>query len=375
MVLLEQAHELGGLGRSPALAGVPMNLGPHALYLGGPAERALLELGVSVEGFVPRAGGFFESDGALFPMPSTPLSLLTASWLSWSERVELAWAMREVLSTPRGGSPVSAWLAKLRSARVRGFFSALIRVSTYCNAPEVLTTRLAFAQLDAVLSPGARGVLYLDGGWQRVVDQLGAKSRELGVEVRTGARVTQLEATTVTCADGTKLSADEVALAVPLAAAARLTGDPALQRRVEGAKPVRAACLELVLTKLPRPERRLVLGFEQPTYFSVHSRPEAQENLKVHVAWYLEPDDVTDALALERRLEDFVERVQPGWRDGLLGRRFFPHLRVMEDVPREVTTTLRGPLHLVSTVATSRFLFDGVVSSIPSFAVQRESAR
>jgi phytoene dehydrogenase-like protein len=206
-------------------------------------------------------------------------------------------------------------------------------------------------------------VLYLDGGWQRIVEQLAQVAARLGVEVRTGARAVSLQGTTVTLADGTQLTAREVALAVPLAAAAKLSGDAALQQRAEAARPVRAACLDLVLKQLPRPERRLTLGFEQPTYFSVHSPPAQTENIKVHVAWYLAPDDTRDAHALEQELEAFVERVQPGWRDVLVGRRYFPHMRVMEDVPREVASTLGAPLHLVSTVATTKFLFDAVAST------------
>ncbi|MBL8913700.1 MAG: NAD(P)-binding protein [Archangium sp.] len=378
VVVLEQAQELGGFGRSPELGGRPVNLGPHAIYLDGPAEKALLELGVELKGFIPGAAGFFESNGELLPLPTTALGLLTAPWLTWRERVELAWSMREVLGAPKAGVRVSDWLAGLRSERVRAFFASLIRVSTYCNANDVLTTKLAFAQLKSVLSPSARGVLYLDGGWQSVVNQLEVIAKQLGVRIRTGAKANSLSLgervggegahPRITLSDGTTLGGDEIALALPLAAAAKLTGDAALKTRAENAKPVRAACLDLVLKKLPKPERRLVLGLEQPTYFSVHSAPETKENIRVHVAWYLAPDDATDA-QMERTLEAFVDRIQPGWRDELVGRRYFPHLRVMEDVPREATTTLAAPLHLISTVATTRFLFDAIAQSGSSLSL------
>ncbi|MFT3713560.1 MAG: FAD-dependent oxidoreductase [Archangium sp.] len=370
VTLLEQAAALGGFGRSPELGGANVNLGPHALYLDGPAERALLELGVKLEGFIPGAGGFFDSKGELLPMPTSALSILTASWLSWRERVELALAMREVLGAG-SAETVGAWLARRRSERVRLMFSALIRVTTYCNAPDELTTKLAFRQLQAAASPGARGVLYLDGGWQRIVDQLETIARELGVEVRTSVRVSALEGTTAVLGDGTRITAQEIALAVPAAAAAKLSANAALERRVAQAKPVRAACLDLVLRKLPRADRRLTLGFEEPTYFSVHSPPAQSENIKVHVAWYLAPDDHRDAREVEQALEAFVDRVQPGWRDEVVGRRYFPHMRVMEDVPREAATPLDAPLHFVSGLANSGFLFDAVASASELSAPRR----
>ena len=127
--------------------------------------------------------------------------------------------------------------------------------------------------------------------------------------------------------------------------------------------PVRAACLDLVLRKLPVPAHRLALGMAEPLYFSVHSRPEQTEHVKAHLAWYLRPDDTTEATELRNRLEAFADRVQPGWREVCEGHRFFPHLRVMDDLPRDEVTRLAAPLRLISSVATRGFLFDAVVEA------------
>ncbi len=361
VVVLEQAATAGGLGRSPKLGEREMNFGPHALYLGGPAERTLEALGVTLPGFTPGGAAFLELDGALVPMPSSPLALLTAGWLSWRERVELGLVLRR-LSGPAPTGSVRAWLETLRSPRVRQFVELMVRLTTYVNAPELLSTKLAWRQLRTLLDRRARGVRYLDGGWQALVDALSAQ-----VEVRFGARVREVSGRVVRLESGEVLEGAEVALAVPLAAAAKLVNDAALQARLASSSPVRAACLDVVLTQLPDPTRRLVLGMAEPTYFSVHSRPQLHEHVKVHVAWYLRPDDVTDAAELRARLERFLERVQPGWRSLSEGERFFPHLRVMDDVPREQVTRLEPPQRLVSPVATDAFLFDAVVeSSAPS---------
>jgi phytoene dehydrogenase-like protein len=358
VLVLEQGAVAGGVGRSPQLAGLPMNLGPHALYLGAAAEQAFTALGVPLPGFEPGAGSWLELDGALLPMPNSPLKLLTASWLSWRERVELAMTLRQVSGVGPEGT-VAQWLATVRSPRVRAFCELMLRLTTYTNAPELLATRLAWRQLRLLLEPGARGVRYLDGGWQPLADTLAAS-----VPIRFGARVTAVSrGGEVMLEGGEVLRGREVALAVPLGVAARLVDDEGLRQRAAAAAPVRAACLDVVLAQLPRPERRLALGMDEPLYFSVHSRPEMASQVKVHMAWYLRPDDATPAAELQSRLEAFLERVQPGWRAQCEAARFFPHLHVMEDLPREAVTRLATPLRLVSSVATTGFLLDAVVES------------
>ena len=361
VLVLEQAEVPGGLGRSPlAGKGEPLNLGPHAVYLDGPAASQLRALGVPLEGFSPTAGVHVESlhDGAVHPLPSSVMGLLRTSWMTWRERAEFAMAMREVLGGVSSGT-LADWLDRGRSPRVRWLLAALSRVTTYTHAPGFLSGRLALSQMRSVLHPRSKGVLYVDGGWQTLVDALAGR-----VEVRTRSRVRAVAPGRVTLESGEVLDARDVALAVPLAAAANLSGDADVQRRLAAAVPVRAACLDLLLEAVPVPERRVVLGLDEPTYFSVHSRPEVRDNQKVHAAWYLAPDDAADARTLEARLEAFLDRVQPGWRERVVARRFFPSMRVMEDLPREETTTVRQPgLHLLSSVATTRFLFDAVAAS------------
>ncbi len=358
-LVLEQTAEAGGFGKSPALGGMPMNLGPHALYLGGIAERVLTEVGVTLAGFEPGSGSWLQWEGALIPMPSSAKALLQASWLTWRERFELALVLRRLSKgAPKG--PVSQWLATLHSPRVRAFVATILRVSTYTNAPEVLPTSLAWRQMNRVVSPHARGVRYLDGGWQSLVDQLNTK-----VSIQRNSRAIEVSTQgVVRLESGETVRGSQVALAVPLATAAKLTGEEGLTQRASSSVPVRAACLDVVLSGLPQPERRIVLGMDEPVYFSVHSAPQETRNIKIHVAWYLGADDKTESSILKKKLSDFLSTVQPGWETVCEEQRFFPHLKVMEDVPREYVTRLASPLKLVSTVATNQFLFDGVVESI-----------
>ena len=46
---------------------------------------------------------------------------------------------------------------------------------------------------------------------------------------------------------------------------------PCLHEWAAQAKPVSAACLDVGLSRLPRPKASFALGIDQPLYFSVHS--------------------------------------------------------------------------------------------------------
>lgn len=357
VLVLEGSRVAGGLGRSPMLGDRPMNLGGHALYLGGPADQALQSLGVKTEGFAPGVGAFLErGQQALVPMPGSVLGLMGASWLTWRERWQLANTLRSILGAPPKGT-VAEWLATLPSEHVRECIAALTRVSTYTNAPEVLLASRLWPQLRAVVAPTAKGVRYLDGGWATLVEQLLQR-----VDVRCDARVKAVNGASVTLDNGEVLTARDVVLAVPLPTAARWVDDASLWARATAAVPVKAACLDVVLKSLPRPERRLVLTTDG-LYFSVHSRPAVTTSVKVHVMEYLAPHDAQPPEHRRARLEALLDRVQPGWRDLTEGARFFPNMTVMEDVPREEVVALQAPLHLVTGAASRGFLFDAVADA------------
>ena len=53
----------------------------------------------------------------------------------------------------------------------------------------------------------------------------------------------------------------------------------------------------------------------------------------IHVAKYLPSADDADAETIERELEEFVDLVQPGWRELTVQRRFLPNLEVVSMLP------------------------------------------
>jgi phytoene dehydrogenase-like protein len=106
--------------------------------------------------------------------------------------------------------------------------------------------------------------------------------------------------------------------------------------------PVRAACLDVALGALPFPKRRFALGIDQPLYYSLHSataKVAPSTGATIHVAKYLDPQADADPKADEVELERLLDRVQPGWRDGVVYRRYLPAMTVASAV---VLASTRG---------------------------------
>jgi len=317
--VIERASRAGGRALSPEVGGLPMNLGAHALYLGGPAERMLNELGVAWSGFQPSAKDAWLTDGAeVFESPVSLLSLLGAGAFGMGERFGLLrfFAMLDrTRAKDVAGLTASAWLDRIAPGpRARRFLEAMIRVSTYTNAPDLLAAETALRQLQSAIGPSAKGVAYIDGGWQTLVGQIEdvPMVHERAMRVGDGR---------VTLASGEDLVARHVVVALPRAAALHLVGEPAESR------PVRAACIDMVLEAAP--ERRLVFGLDEPHYFSVHTPASSSPPLRAHALRYLAPNEI--GAECKQSLEAWLARAVPSLR--VLEMRFLPQMEVASAVP------------------------------------------
>ena len=182
--VLDAGPRPGGRAVTDVTDGVHFNLGPHALYIGGPADRGLADLGIARRGGKPTPGGLVVRDGVAYPMPAGPWSMLTTGALTLGQRLTLGRALT-TLMTARAGRlhdvPISEYLAGLApDPEVRAVLAATVHVATYASSPE-LAAGVAVSQVQAAVR---RGVRYLDGGWQTLVDQLLALLRDAGVPVR-----------------------------------------------------------------------------------------------------------------------------------------------------------------------------------------------
>jgi phytoene dehydrogenase-like protein len=345
VVVLEKARAIGGRAATQTKSGFSVNQGPHALYRGRAAMRVLRGLGIEVTGGVPNVAGSFAFDGGrLQTLPGGFVSLLTTSLLSLGGKLELGrffTRLPRVDAAPFDRTSVETWLAEtFRDGDVRSFVRAFVRLTTYTADSRRMSAGAAIRQMQCALG---KGVLYLDGGWQTMVDALAEKVRTAGGIVSSGARVVAIEAEAggqrVRLADGGEFRAAAVIVAAaPRTAAEIVAGGrhDGLRRRAESTRPVRAACLDLALAWTPRPSAKFALGIDRPLYFSLHSasaRLAPPNGALIHAARYLGGDDADDASDAAAELEALVDRLQPGWRAHVVERRFLPNMIVANDLP------------------------------------------
>jgi phytoene dehydrogenase-like protein len=355
VILLEQAKTVGGRAATLVRDGVHFNLGAHALYKAGHAARVLGELGVEFTGKTPKVGRFpVFLGGKAFVAPVDTWGLLTSRLLGLREKARFVGFLRSVGSLETSAlaqTHVRDWLReRAGDGNLEAILRTLFRVTTYAADPGALSAGAALDQFRLSLA----GVLYVDGGWQTLADGLRDAARRSGASVLTSARVEALRnvgnGVDVRLADGSELHAGAAVVALAPKAACSVLGlseDAPLARRVAKAVPLRAACLDLALDGLARPNCRFALGVDAPLYYSLHS---ATANLArrgvavVQMMKYLAPgaESASQARAIEGELEAWLDVLQPGWRSRVLDRRFLPGMVVSHDSPRPETGGLAG---------------------------------
>jgi phytoene dehydrogenase-like protein len=336
VTMLERAAEPGGRAQTTAAGPYQMNLGPHALYRGCAGEDVLAELDVAYRGGMPAVSGAFAFDrGRLHALPGGFVSLLTTGLFGITAKIETAGLLAgfaRLDADALARTTVRDFTSqRIRQDGTRRLVESLFRLSTYAHAPESMSAGLAVRQLQLAL---ARGVRYVDGGWRTLVDGLRARAVEHGAQLRTDAAVTGLVRGADGRITGVRLRGEEivpaaaVVLALDAAAAAPLLPDGPARRYALAATPVRAACLDVGLSRLPRPRATFALGIDEPLYCSVHSavaRLAPEGGALIHVARYL-GDDAPDPKDVEAQLEGLLDRLQPGWRTAVVERRFLPRM-------------------------------------------------
>lgn len=332
--LLEAGSRLGGRARTVEYEGCALNLGPHALYGGGPAERVLRGLGVRPAGRTPKP--FNHRMLAAGQLRAAPYTLAGLS-------PRLLRALAPVVSgraERRAEGTAADWLAA-QDARARPALAALLRVATYVGDPAALPAPLALRQLRLGTWPGVR---YLDGGWGVLVAELAQAATAAGATLTTGKRVVALRPDGgVELADGSTRRAGATVLAGlgPAAAGRLLATAGGAVALPEAPRPVLAACLDVALRRLPRARHDFVLVRDEPLYLSVHSataRLAPKGAAVVHVAQYLADGERPD----RRRLEALLELAQPGWREEVVHARFLPRMHVVEHAGTRVAATASG---------------------------------
>lgn len=340
VTVLEKAKKLGGRAQTQEKEQFKFNLGPHALYDNGHGTQILQELNVPYSGGSPEVAGYMQYQNRLHTLPADPKAILSTTLLSKRDKLGVMGLMMALTKTkPESVAhlSVSEWLAqKTKSATLQKLMHTFALLATYTNAPDKLSAAVFLQQFQLSLESG---VLYLDNGWQTLVDGLRTKALATGATIQTESKVTAVTedeySATVHLADGSTLSGTAVIIATdPQTASDLLPHNQQLKRYAETAVPARAAILDVALSQLPKPENRFALGMDAPLYYSLHSAVAnlgPQNGAVVHLAKYL-PEQQTDAEQDKAEMENLMDQLQPGWRDYVVAQRFLPNMTVINRI-------------------------------------------
>lgn len=345
VTIFERRRYLGGRAVTHLRHGYRFNLGPHAFYRGGPGWEVMRELGIPIRGGSPDGSGVALLENTQYRFPGNFLGVITTGLFGLKARLEAALLflrIRRIDPAPFSGMTVRQWIdANVSDSRLRQVVEALFRLATYSDRPDRQRASAALAQLRL----GMRRVVYVDEGWQKIVDAMHSAAVAAGVNFVTSSRVVavnhdarvrsieigglEIESSRDTMSvvlpdlnepeKGAPIPADTVVLAIDPVAVRELVPEvdwPATD-------PVTITCLDLALSALPRPQPRFALGIDRPYYFSVHSawsQLTPKGGALLHVAKY--------GKGSEQELEAIVDELQPGWRDVLVHRRFLPSMTV-----------------------------------------------
>lgn len=339
ILILEKGKHVGGRARTNKVKQQFLNLGPHALYKRGKAKAILEELRIELQGKSPKLAGTLMEDNKEYPAPLSPLGLFTTNLLNGKERLEwiglLAKLMLFDTEKLTEEQTFQQWVRQTaHTTKVQSLLYVLGRLSTYCHAPEIASAKMMLTNMRNAMG----GVLYLDGGWQTIIDQLHNQAIIAGVQVQTHATVKKIEpGFTIHLVNGEEILANDVIYTTGPHDLNDMLGENQLSEFTQ-ITPVRGATLDVALTHLPNPKQLFAMGITDPLYFSVHS-PYARlsddtTSAVLHVFKYHHPDEPIDAPKIKIELEDFLEKLQPGWKEYEITSRFLPNIIVNQRLPQ-----------------------------------------
>jgi phytoene dehydrogenase-like protein len=340
VVIFEKGKELGGRAQTVNRNGALFNLGGHALYRGGAAEEILQELEINVSGNVPDTKGYAIWSNGLLELPDSLSSMLKTKLLSWSGKMELGKLMmklRKINAASIKPMTLRKWAeTEVKDPMVRHVFYALCRTSTYCIDPDQQAASAVIKQVQL----GMKGVLYIDGGWQTIVDHLRMKAEENGVDILTNKSVAFIdckEMQHIHFTDGEKVEVPYVIVTAGPDQTCKLVRESAqtmLQEWKEQARPLYAACLDVALSNLPNPNHNFAIAVDQHILFSNHSRASTLSNngsAVLQLIKYLGTEKNSDAKIHKQELEEVMDLMQPGWREKVIAQQFLPQMTVVHD--------------------------------------------
>ncbi|MGB8164302.1 MAG: FAD-dependent oxidoreductase, partial [Nitrososphaeraceae archaeon] len=276
--IFEQSSKVGGRARTENADGFYFNQGPHALYLSGAGAKGLQELGIKYRGSPPPSPQYFIKHNVKYQQGASFFSILTAKLLggigSKIELIRFFASLRKMNFNEIQSVTMEEWLKKrIHHRDVFDLLITLCRIVTYADDPKIQSAGSTLSQLQMAISGG---VIYLDGGWQTLVNGLKSEALKAKVRIYSGKRVSNIKEAIIdsstaaettmplwkiTVSDGSTILASTLIIAGSPTDVQGLFRDskPDLLSYRVGKKtsrkinPVRAACLDVALSTLPNP--------------------------------------------------------------------------------------------------------------------------
>ncbi|RYI25152.1 NAD(P)/FAD-dependent oxidoreductase [Bacillus infantis] len=347
-LLLEKAKSAGGRAKTDIISGQYFNMGPHALYKNGKAVPILKELGVEINGSTPKIGGLLIDGPESFTAPFSPTGVLQSKLLNWKEKIEWIGILRRIQKLQPGQFSNLTFKQFVdettQTPKIQKLLFTLGRLVSYSHAPEQISARVMLAHMQI----GMGGVIYVDDGWQSIIDQLYNQAVTNHVQIQTSANVKQLTALDngqwqITVSNQEPIYCSNIIYSGPPQALNDLLGESA-KLPFNHFEPIKAAALDVALSRLPNPENLFAMGIDAPYYYSVHSNyarlSKKGESTILHVLKYHHPDESIDATEEKRNLENFLEVIQPGWQKYIITKRCLPQITVNGRLPMVNDTSL-----------------------------------
>jgi phytoene dehydrogenase-like protein len=357
VTLFEQSSsEMGGRARTSIHDGFYFNQGPHALYLAAEGAKVLQELGIAYTGGIPPATGLrirqeekyrLLASGSSASIPPESQSISEESFEQFFDLVN------KVDFTELQNVSVQEWIDRnIHDPDAIAMMKAIIRLTTYANDPDIQSAGSALHQIHLYK---LGGVMYLDGGWQTLVDGLLTAATNAKAKIVRGKKATKVQRSNsagwlVTLSDHTQISAKILVIATGPRDAHDLFHDDSerpevLSKAVKEAKPVRMVCLDVALSSLPQKDVLFALGIDSPLYFSVHSaaaRLAPENGALIHVAKYLGASIQSKPKEDGQELEELLDLLQPGWRNVVVKKRPLPNMVVSNALVTAANSGLSG---------------------------------
>jgi phytoene dehydrogenase-like protein len=343
VTLFEQStKEIGGRARTSVFDGFYFNQGAHALYLSDAGAAILRELGIVYTGGKPLTSRYELIHGKKYRLLiGSGSSVVGAKSLETSTENMINQffdSLNEIDDfTKLENVSVQEWIeGNVQNADAVEIIKAFVRLNTYGNDPAIQSAGSVLHQFQ-IYNLG--GVMYLDGGWQILVDGLVAAATNAKARIVMGKKATKVQRSNsgwlVSLSDHTQISAKTLVIATGPKDAHALFHDgespEVLSKADKDAKPVRMACLDVALRSLPQKDVLFALGIDSPLYFSVHSASAklAPENgALIHVAKYLGTSMESKPKEDGQELEELLDLLQPGWRQVIVKKRPLPSMVV-----------------------------------------------